>query len=133
MDRAMVALRHLANTDDTRDLPVGYHGISIASELNKLDKDIQNGILSLFFSVDGRPALITRGNRVDLMTLCAVEEGDEIWVIFGCHMPLVLRRQGTGVYVLVRPAYISGLMEGEMVKSLPESLSDGSQCGAYSI
>jgi hypothetical protein len=49
MYRAMVALHYLANTHDTHDLLVGYHGNSIASELNKLDKNIQNGIFSSIF------------------------------------------------------------------------------------
>lgn len=133
MERAMRALRQLAHTDGTRDLLVGDHGISIARELNKLDQDVQNCIFGLFLSMDGRLAITTRGNRVGIMPLCAIEEGDEIWVIFGCHMPVVLRRQITGLYVLVGPTYISGLMEGELVKSLPEQLSDGSKCGPYTI
>jgi hypothetical protein len=61
------------------------------------------------------------------MMLCSVEESDEIWVISGCQMPLVLQLQKTGSYVLVRVTNISGLMEGEVVKSLPESLSGGWQ------
>lgn len=133
MERALRALRELAHADDTRDLLVGHHGISIADELNKLDQDIQNCIFGLLLSMDGRLAIVTRENRVGIMSLGAVEEGDEVWVIFGCHMPVVLRRQISGLYILVGPAYISGLMEGEMVKSLPEQVSVESKWGPYTV
>ncbi|KAK7995122.1 HET-domain-containing protein [Apiospora arundinis] len=39
--------------------------------------------------------------------------GDEIWLLAGCKWPLVLRRQGDS-FRIVAPAYIVGIMRGEL-------------------
>ena len=43
-----------------------------------------------------------------------VESGDRICVLFGCPVPLVIRRRGSN-YILVGEAYVYGMMHGEMM------------------
>jgi hypothetical protein len=46
-----------------------------------------------------------------------VNSGDEIWILFGCPIPMVLRR--TGSYFLVAsPAYIPDIMNGEAMEEV---------------
>jgi hypothetical protein len=48
----------------------------------------------------------------------SLQQGDEICVFFGAHVPYVLRRNADGVfYTFVGAAYVSGLMTGEAFKS----------------
>lgn len=47
----------------------------------------------------------------------AVESGDDIWIVFGCPTPMVLRRDGSHFRV-VSPVLIHGIMEGEAVKGV---------------
>ena len=57
--------------------------------------------------------------------------GDEVWVIFGCAAPLILRRNvDTGRYKLIGPVCIAGIMSGEAVQGIkpdgtPEEGYDG--------
>lgn len=53
---------------------------------------------------------ITEGNA-------AVKSGDEIWILFGCPTPMVLRRDGSDLLV-VSPAYIHEIMNGEAVEGV---------------
>jgi hypothetical protein len=41
-----------------------------------------------------------------------VKSGDEIWILFGCATPMVLRRT-VSYFLVVSPAYISDIMNGE--------------------
>ena len=44
-----------------------------------------------------------------------VQDGDFVAVIFGMHMPSLLRRvQGSDDFQLVGPCYVQGLMKGEL-------------------
>jgi hypothetical protein len=48
----------------------------------------------------------------------------EIWVLFGCSMPIILPSEN-GQYLVVDPAYIGGLMFGEAVEGIPDNFQDG--------
>jgi hypothetical protein len=42
----------------------------------------------------------------------SVKSGDEIWILFGCATPMVLRRT-VSYFLVVSPAYIFDIMNGE--------------------
>lgn len=60
-----------------------------------------------------RPFISTRGYFG--LTPCHSELGDIICILYGCVVPLVLRRNGVG-YQLIGEAYVHGIMDGEFVK-----------------
>lgn len=43
------------------------------------------------------------------------ESGDELAILAGCEMPVVLRLESEGMHRLIGPAYVSGIMHGEAV------------------
>jgi hypothetical protein len=43
-------------------------------------------------------------------------EGDSVWVVSSCPVPLVLRPRADGTYQLVGDSYVHGIMKGEAVK-----------------
>ncbi|KAH8893991.1 hypothetical protein GQ53DRAFT_86861 [Thozetella sp. PMI_491] len=58
---------------------------------------------------------------------CTPEVGDEVWVLFGCPMPILLRPVGerhSHRYAAVGCAFIPGLMDGEACVGL----GDGGLC-----
>jgi hypothetical protein len=73
------------------------------------------------------------GGGYGLVILCDVDtpprDGDEIWVLFGCPMPMVLRTVcPPSDYKLIGSVVVSGLMQGEACEGL---LSDGSVTSDY--
>lgn len=51
-------------------------------------------------------------------TVSSVVQPDDIIVIFaGSHVPYILREQNGGKYMCLGPAYIHGIMYGEVWKS----------------
>ena len=45
-----------------------------------------------------------------------VQSGDVLCILFGCFLPLVLRPQNDGTYIIVDAAYVEGIMEGEFLQ-----------------
>ena len=63
-----------------------------------------------------------RGNRVastSINTLANVpectEEGDEIWIVYGCRTPFLLRNTERG-YLMVGECFVDGIMDGQALK-----------------
>jgi len=87
---------------------------------------------SLRFTIQNSTLVGTYKNRLGLChpscSQCLAEPGDEVWVLFGCPMPMILRRHKMGRYLIIGPAVIPGLMMGEACKGL---LSNGSPGPEY--
>ncbi|KAK3365026.1 heterokaryon incompatibility protein-domain-containing protein [Lasiosphaeria ovina] len=49
-----------------------------------------------------------------------VRPGDEVWILFGCAYPVILQPAGGGVYRVVSPMHVHGLMDGEAVEGLAD-------------
>ena len=50
----------------------------------------------------------------DLSTECAVASGDQVWILFGCNSPMILRPHGEE-YTLISRVRIPGCMDGQAV------------------
>jgi hypothetical protein len=73
---------------------------------------------------------IHRARRANLFTtaggylganLCRLMPGDEMYLLFGCRMPVVLRSIGEGVHRLIGTVFVCGLMDGEGMEELESS------------
>ncbi|QKD57099.2 uncharacterized protein FOBCDRAFT_139600 [Fusarium oxysporum Fo47] len=49
--------------------------------------------------------------------MAAVKAGDEVWILFGCPIPMILRRDGSA-YVVVCPTYVCNIMDGRAVEGI---------------
>jgi hypothetical protein len=74
-------------------------------------------------------ASISLGNLAITEGRAAVEPGDEIWILFGCPIPMVLRRNRPH-FLVVSPAYIYNIMNGEAVEGVG---SPDDQLGEWEI
>lgn len=52
--------------------------------------------------------------------VCRLQPGDEIYLLFGCRMPVVLRKMGAG-HQLVGSVYVCGAMDGSAMDELETS------------
>jgi hypothetical protein len=69
----------------------------------------------------GRLLFVTE--RGDLgMGPTVLEAGDEVWILPGADVPLILRRSASSgeEYRLVGEAYVHGIMQGEAVAGVQE-------------
>jgi Heterokaryon incompatibility protein (HET) len=80
----------------------------------------------------GKNFTVTEGGLIGLVTQSTVKVNDEIWILFGCPVPLVLRQDGHQ-YTVVSPASIPGLMRGEAVREIPGTVKNGDWYGTYQI
>ena len=63
-----------------------------------------------------------------------LEGNDEIWVLFGCSTPMILRPEEDH-WKVVSLAYVTGFMEGEAVLGIGagDEIEDGQRIGAYEV
>jgi Heterokaryon incompatibility protein (HET) len=92
------------------------------------DKNVWMGIIGL----RGKNFTVTEGGSIGLVTQSAVMIKDEVWILFGCPVPLVLRPRGRQ-YIVVCPASIPGLMRGEAVSQIPDTVEDGDWYEEYHV
>ncbi len=64
--------------------------------------------------------LLTRKHGVGLARSCELQVGDEIWVLFGCQVPLILRKREPSGYTLVTQCWLEGVMDAEAVAGIFE-------------
>ncbi|KXX73982.1 Heterokaryon incompatibility protein 6, OR allele [Madurella mycetomatis] len=79
----------------------------------------------------GRRAARLSSGRWGLLVDADVHPEDEVWVLFGCAYPMILRPAG-GQYRVVSPMHIRGLMDGEIVEGLTNMDADVHTFGSRS-
>ncbi|KAJ3942568.1 hypothetical protein N0V92_013800 [Colletotrichum tropicale] len=87
---------------------------SVVPQLEDRDADFQLEKYAL-----GRRFFITEKGYMGLAPVGA-QTGDIIVVLFGSHVPFILRGREAGDYEVVGETYVSGIMKGEVLKDLNE-------------
>ncbi|TVY84305.1 Heterokaryon incompatibility protein 6 OR allele [Lachnellula suecica] len=57
----------------------------------------------------------------------SLKKDDEVWIIAGADVPMVLRPRGEGEWSLVGECYVHGIMDGEIVRDLREGGKTGNE------
>ncbi|KAL0932431.1 ankyrin and het domain protein [Colletotrichum truncatum] len=88
-------------------------------EKQKTIKSIEGGFFkwgSLFnAAMEGRQLALLEGDYLANLP-DSLDVGDEVWVVQGCHLPLLMRKGENGDgWVILRDAYVHGIMSGEAV------------------
>jgi hypothetical protein len=91
-----------------------FFGDDLIKRLHTSDVGIGQGTSLL---MDDQRFFGTESGRFGLAQSCPLLREDEIWVLFGCPVPLILRKRGDSEYVLISHAWVSGLMEGQACES----------------
>ena len=67
-----------------------------------------------------RRLMTTKDGKIGMVPGRTQKE-DQIWVLFGCSIPLVLRKcKAEGSYEVVGECYLHGYMNGEIIKELQD-------------
>jgi hypothetical protein len=73
--------------------------------------------------VSARRFMTTESGRM-VLGPAASRKGDKIFVLLGCHLPLILRPQPDGTYTVFGECYVHGMMKGKAMNISPSSLTD---------
>lgn len=109
-----------------KDFNICGHSLSSCFD-ERTDSDEQNASLDyLNTSFDGLLGFLQTNilwrrlatTEKDYLVLAprATQQGDEIYILKGCNVPLVLRHNDDGSHTLVGECYIQGLMNGEALE-----------------
>jgi hypothetical protein len=66
------------------------------------------------------------------LALESAKVGDEVWIVFGCDKPMILRSVDDH-YLVVGEGYYDGANRGELLKDAPENVSVGDVVGSYKV
>ncbi|KAN0113261.1 Heterokaryon incompatibility protein (HET) domain containing protein [Hyaloscypha variabilis] len=110
---------HLSPIDKTQAIP-SWSSIRSNIKLGEanvsetFDQDYEHIASSFRLAYMGRRLFVTASGHQGIGPQ-ALEKGDEVWILGGAKVPMVLRRVQEGIYRLVGEAYVHGIMEGEAV------------------
>lgn len=91
--------------------------------------DVGNLLTSVWLAVLGRLPFVGSKGGIGLAELSQI--GDEVWILFGCSQPIILRRQDNH-YLAVGNVYLDDAMEGEALRGIPNHVK-GDSFGGYKI
>lgn len=89
-----------------------------------LSSEEREATIPLYTTVGGMVLVGTNGGRLGAMGLeCSPKSGDQIWILFGCRVPMVLRPEPgkQGCFTVVGHVVLPGIMRGEALNGLLSS------------
>ncbi|KAM0265138.1 hypothetical protein ACHAQJ_000291 [Trichoderma viride] len=124
-ERRTLLIRSLlaaARKADKKDLSTGDIMCGGYTPIDIIPLDVREECHAVHVESNAVMPFATEASRVGSMARTSdIRVGDEIWILFGCRMPLVMRprrdEMSKGLrYQVIGPAVVPGLMRGEAVK-----------------
>jgi hypothetical protein len=101
--------------------------------VSEIEPIAQVALRQLFFVNPFTSAIMTRLKRLGRKPECDFKSGDEIWVVLGTDIPLVLRPQPNGNYWHVCAAKIPSIQEHENILNLSSDIQPGEKIGEWVV
>ncbi|KAK5651166.1 hypothetical protein OQA88_13213 [Cercophora sp. LCS_1] len=99
-----------------------------------LDPKSQQFLSKLYLTLGcGRIVVSEKGRFAYLPDVVEAKVVDEIWFLFGCPFPVILRPTAEGTYSFVSPAYMAGVMKGELVAGVGGIQANVSRIGELEV
>lgn len=125
-------LIQLFESGDISSLTLDDVFYGLKPEIKSLTSDARQGLIVLSRVLIHRMFVGTEAHRMGLVTQSDVQPGDEVWTLFGCPMPVILRPRGQDKqgyemygYTMITSGIISGLMDGEACEGILETGEPG--------
>ncbi|RYP24974.1 hypothetical protein DL765_000202 [Monosporascus sp. GIB2] len=112
--------------------------VSTMLDIIRMDKQsggiFDNGTMftRLAWGVIGKHLPFVGANGGIGVTLKSADAGDEVWMIFGCDKPMIIRPVDD-YFLVIGEGYYDGVNRGELMKDMPESLEVGDMIGGYRV
>lgn len=101
--------------------------------LKNIDSFTMLAFQHIFHALNSSLVIMTGGQRLALVPECDFEKGDEVWVVMGCEVPVVLRPLPNGRYWHVCAANIPAIQEHELLQNLSSFIAPGDRVGEWMV
>lgn len=129
--RGIDVIRNLILRDDISEAPLWR--LQEMQPFKDLSTELQKVALSVGEILEAKNIVVFNQGSVGLSLDIIPWEKDELWILFGCSMPVIVRPIANGQYAFVSPVYVDGLMDGEGVEGVSGELKDGDVVNRFSV
>ncbi|KAH7385581.1 heterokaryon incompatibility protein-domain-containing protein [Phaeosphaeria sp. MPI-PUGE-AT-0046c] len=98
-----------------------------------VDKLIWIALTHIFRCLYSSMIIMTESKRLAWTPKCIVQKGDEVWVVLGCNVPVVLRPLPNGRYWHICGAGIPMIQEHELLQNLSSDIAPGDRVGEWVV
>jgi hypothetical protein len=115
------------------DFGIGRYS-KIIDDLPISDTDGVQALKKLLDDLQSTLAILTDAAYFGTAPRCAMEVGDEVWMVLGCATPVIVRPQPNGAYWHICTAYIPGIVEHEaIIQYLTSDVQPGDKVGKWTV
>jgi hypothetical protein len=129
-------LWELRTAAEQADRAIGYGGdriLDLLAPLKNINQPAWSALREVLRTLFKRSCITTNSGKIGLIPKCNIREGDEIWLVLGCPLPVVMRPQPNGRYRHICPAYIPALMEHEDIAHFVSEIQPGDRVGEWTV
>jgi len=109
---------------------IGYRPMNIVEQMPAVPRA---ALARLLDDLNETALIRTKSELHGLVPNCNIMEGDEIWILLGCVLPVVVRRHPNGTYWHVSAARIPSLQDHEDLQYLKTESMPGDKVGDWMV
>ncbi|KAF2127649.1 hypothetical protein P153DRAFT_320023 [Dothidotthia symphoricarpi CBS 119687] len=129
---ALSVFFELTQDERSANRELGWRATGVADLLTDTDDMVRLALEDIVGGLSRRMVIMTENQLFGLIPRCEVQEGDEIWVLLGCSLHVILRPKN-GVYWHVCTAYIPNFLEHAAIKDLSSDIQPGDKIGDWTV
>jgi hypothetical protein len=105
----------------------------LSDSLGPLEHANVAALREVMWVLNGRACIITNNENYGLVPTCNIQVGDEIWLVLGSFLPIVLRRQPSGRYWHICLAFVPALDEHQDLAQFSSDIQPGDKVGEWTV
>jgi len=118
----------------SRALDFGGEAIpDLLAPLKNSNKLAWSALRAVLLQSVGRSYIVTTNKHFGQVPECNIREEDEIWLVLGCPLPVVVRRQPDGSYSHICPARIPAFERHTNIASFVSGIQPGDRIGEWTV
>ena len=126
----------IGNAPEHASRDLGYGGSKVLDLLDPLKNDNQpawSALRDVLKCLHSRLCIKTNTKHLGLIPRCNVRKEDEIWLVLGCILPVVVRSQPNGRYQHICTAWIPALQQHEDIAQFVSEIQPGDKVGEWTV
>jgi len=130
---ALCALLRLAQDPRYADLPLRINGRLNEVLVGDFDLTTRAAMHRILNRLSHMGIIMTESKRLCRLPGCDLDEGDEMWIVLGCDVPIFVRPQPNGYYWHICAAEVPAILDDADVLSLSSNAQPGERIGKWVV